>query len=74
MGVATNKEVNASKGSFKKLREFLEKHRGIFISLGRTVDRAPSKFEFAVNLKPGTRLVKQPTVGDNKFGRTLKCP
>ena len=38
------------------------------------MDRAPSEFEFAVNLKPGTRLVKQPTVGDNKFGLTLKRP
>ena len=58
LGFAINKEVKASKERVKKVRALLEKHRGI--SPGRTVGRAPSEFEFAVNLKPGARLVKQP--------------
>ena len=45
LGFATNKEVNASEGRVKKVRALLEKHRGVFISPGRTVGRAPSEFE-----------------------------
>ena len=31
-----------------------------FISPGRMVGKAPKEFEFVVNLKPGTKSVKQP--------------
>ena len=34
--------------------------RGVFISLERLVGKAPEEFEFALNLKPVTKPVKQP--------------
>ena len=54
-----NKEVNASEKRKRAVKALLEKHRGVFISPGRTTGKAPSEFEFAIELKPDTRPVKQ---------------
>jgi hypothetical protein len=52
--------VNASEKRVRAVKALLEKHRGVFISPGRTTGKAPSEFEFAIELKPDTRPVKQP--------------
>ena len=55
-----NKEVNASKKRIRDVQALLEKHRGVFISPGMTTGKAPSQFEFSLELKPDTKPVKQP--------------
>ena len=44
-----NKEVNASEKRVRAVKALLEKHKGVFISPGRTTGKAPSEFNLQLS-------------------------
>ena len=49
----TNEVVNLNPEGVKIVKNLLEKHRGVFVSLGRKVGQALSQFEFETRNQTG---------------------